>query len=309
MNTESNSKAILIFILTFGVFSILSTELGAMGLIPILQIHFGISAADAGWAVSIFALMITLCAPIVPLLCAGFNQKKAYVGLSSRLSYEAAQAFFALLTGITLVFTIFFVPNTGKGEKPYLKEQLSILKSPLLWLSIFAVIIIQAAIFGFYGYLSEFLHKVTQLNFTHISVILAIYGGTNIVGNILAGRALSTNANRSILLSAIFMSLLYVAIFVEAQNALVLAGIILVLGILAGIMNNVVHFMITDPFPKQAEFTNGIFLSVANIGLSLGAIICGYVSDMLDIKMSALSSCILVVLGVIVVCVRARVRA
>ncbi len=105
------------------------------------------------------------------------------------------------------------------------------------------------------------------------------------------------------------MSLLYVAIFVEAQNALVLAGIILVLGILAGIMNNAVHFMITDPFPKQAEFTNGIFLSVANIGLSLGAIICGYVSDMLDIKMSALSSCILVVLGVIVVCVRARVRA
>ncbi|WP_394953693.1 hypothetical protein [uncultured Helicobacter sp.] len=76
MNTESNSKAILIFILTFGIFSILSTELGAMGLIPILQIHFGISAADAGWAVSIFALMITLCAPIVPLLCAGFNQKK-----------------------------------------------------------------------------------------------------------------------------------------------------------------------------------------------------------------------------------------
>lgn len=213
------------------------------------------------------------------------------------------------MTGITLVFTIFFVPNTGKGEKPHLKEQLSILKSPLLWLSIFAVIIIQATIFGFYGYLSEFLYKVTQLIFTHISVILAIYGGTNIVGNILAGRALSTNANRSILLSAIFMSLLYVAIFVEAQNALVLAGIILVLGILAGIMNNAVHFMITDPFPKQAEFTNGIFLSVANIGLSLGAIICGYVSDMLDIKMSALSSCILVVLGVIVVCVRARVRA
>lgn len=76
-DTESikSNHGLLIGILSFGVFAILSTELGAMGLIPILQTYFSISAADAGWAVSIFALMITLCAPIVPLLCAGFNQK------------------------------------------------------------------------------------------------------------------------------------------------------------------------------------------------------------------------------------------
>lgn len=382
---SSNSKSILIAILTFAVFSILSTELGAMGLIPILQTHFAISAAEAGWAVSIFALMITLCAPIVPLLCAGFNQKtlmllclavfsiasilaifvtafwqflvlraimgvfhpiycalalsiaaksarnpkdapkevaKVFAGVSAgmvlgvpmasflggNVSYEAAQGFFALLTGLSFVLTLFFIPNTDRGQKPHLKEQVSIVKEPLLWLSMLFVILVQAAVFGFYGYLSDFLHKVTELNFTYISIILAIYGGTNIVGNILAGKALSKNANKSVVFSMLFMSLLYVAIFVEAQNALLLSVLIFILGILAGLMNNAVHFILTEPFPKQAEFVNGIFLSVANIGLSLGTIICGYVADMINLKMIALSACVLLVLGFVTVALRSKIK-
>lgn len=310
---------------------------------------------------SIFALMITICAPVVPLLCAGFNQKKlmlfclavfslasflaifvtsfwqllvlrgimgifhpiyialalaiaaksalspkdapkevakVFAGVSvgmvlgvpmgsflgGNLSYQASQAFFCLLTSLCFILTFFFVKDTGRGEKPHLQEQVSILKSPLLWFSIVVVMLIQAAIFGFYGYLSDFLHKITELDFTYISIILAVYGVANIIGNIFAGKALSTNANKSLLLSIIALSLLYVAIFVESQNVLVLSLFILILGVLAGLMNNGVHFLITHPFPKQAEFANGIFLSVANIGLSLGAIICGYIADILGLK-------------------------
>ena len=98
------------------------------------------------------------------------------------------------------------------------------------------------------------------------------------------------------------------AIFVEAQNALLLSVLIFILGILAGLMNNAVHFIITHPFPKQAEFANGIFLSVANIGLSLGAIICGYVADMINLKMIALSACVLLVLGFVTVALRSKIK-
>lgn len=223
-------------------------------------------------------------------------------------SYQASQAFFCMLTSLCLILTFFFIKDTGKGEKPHLQEQVSILKSPLLWLSIVAVIIIQAAIFGFYGYLSDFLHKITQLNFTYISIILATYGGANIIGNILAGKALSTNPNKSLALSMIAIFLLYIGIFVGAENALILTLLILILGVLAGLMNNGVHFLITQPFPKQAEFTNGIFLSVANIGLSLGTIICGYVADMIDLKMIALSACVLLVLGFVTVALRSKIK-
>ena len=129
--------------------------------------------------------------------------------LGGTFSYQASQAFFCMLTSLCLILTFFFIKDTGKGEKTLLKEQINILKSRLLWLSIVAVVLIQAAIFGFYGYLSDFLHKITQLNFTYISIILATYGGASIIGNILAGKALSTNPNKSLALSmiAIFFTL------------------------------------------------------------------------------------------------------
>ncbi|EAL5963115.1 MFS transporter [Campylobacter jejuni] len=70
----TNSQIILVFCL--GVFGILSTELGIMGIIPVVSENFHVSIFDAGWSVSVFALVITFCTPIVPLLCANFNLKK-----------------------------------------------------------------------------------------------------------------------------------------------------------------------------------------------------------------------------------------
>ncbi len=81
LNKASNAQIILVFCL--GVFGILSTELGMMGIIPIVSQNFSVSISDAGWCVSIFALVITFCAPIVPLLCANFNPKKTYAYLFS----------------------------------------------------------------------------------------------------------------------------------------------------------------------------------------------------------------------------------
>lgn len=44
---------VLLFILCFGVFGILSTELGMMGIIPVVSQKFGVSAADVGWTLSV----------------------------------------------------------------------------------------------------------------------------------------------------------------------------------------------------------------------------------------------------------------
>lgn len=62
--------------LMFGVFSILTTELGAMGVIPIIAEEFNVSVADAGWVVSLFALIVAFTAPITPLLAAKLMRKK-----------------------------------------------------------------------------------------------------------------------------------------------------------------------------------------------------------------------------------------
>lgn len=325
LNKASNAQIILVFCL--GVFGILSTELGMMGIIPIVSQNFSVSISDAGWCVSIFALVITFCTPIVPLLCANFNPKKLmliclavfilssltsafvsefwqllilraipaffhpiYIALAlsmvtnlvedkKEIPKATAKIFAAVSAGMVLrvpmtsyfggnfsfkMAMLFFVPDFKKVNSVKISKQLLILRYPLLWISILCVICINAGIWGFYSYFSDFLHSVGKMNFTLISIVLAIYGFSNIIGNYIAGKTLVKNANFTLILTPLIIIGFYILLF-SFYSEIILIIFAFILGILAGVMNNGTHFMISYPFPKAANFSNRLFISVANI--------------------------------------------
>lgn len=70
-----NNKT-LVLILTMGVFSILNTEMGIVGVIPYVSERFSVSIPDAGLLVSGFALVVALAGPTMPLLFSKINRKK-----------------------------------------------------------------------------------------------------------------------------------------------------------------------------------------------------------------------------------------
>lgn len=78
MNQEYRLKsdALLIFILTAGVFGIINTEMGVIGILPLIAETFHVTVPEAGWTVSIFALVVAVSAPVTPLLFSGFDRKK-----------------------------------------------------------------------------------------------------------------------------------------------------------------------------------------------------------------------------------------
>lgn len=53
-----------------------------------------------------------------------------------------------------------------------------------------------------------------------------------------------------------------------------MAIITLVWGILAGIGGNIAQYWITSAAPKAPDFANGLFLSSANIGTTIGTAVC-----------------------------------
>lgn len=59
-------SGLLVFILTIGVFGIINTEMGVVGILPLIAETFGISVPDAGWTVSAFALVVAISGPIMP---------------------------------------------------------------------------------------------------------------------------------------------------------------------------------------------------------------------------------------------------
>ncbi|ASZ12694.1 MFS transporter [Chitinophaga pendula] len=63
------------YIAAFGVFGIITTEFGVIGILPQIATHYGIGIDHAGWLLSAFALVIALCGPWITLLAAGKNRK------------------------------------------------------------------------------------------------------------------------------------------------------------------------------------------------------------------------------------------
>jgi len=53
-----NSGGLLVFILTVGVFGIINTEMGVVGILPLIAETFNVSVPQAGWTVSVFALVV-----------------------------------------------------------------------------------------------------------------------------------------------------------------------------------------------------------------------------------------------------------
>ena len=58
-----NSSTLLVFILTTGVFGIINTEMGVIGILPLIAENFQVTVPEAGWTVSIFALVVAISAP------------------------------------------------------------------------------------------------------------------------------------------------------------------------------------------------------------------------------------------------------
>jgi predicted MFS family arabinose efflux permease len=349
---------LLIFILTIGVFGILNTEMGVIGLLPSISDRFDVSISTAGLLVSVFALTIAVSGPTMPLLFSGINRKKVmllvlgvfvignivsiftsnfttlliariipaffhpiycslaftvaassvskeeapkavskvFIGVSagmvagvpiasfidSAVSYEVAMAFFAIVNLIVFIATWIFVPSMPVEEKVSYGAQLSVLKKSIIWLSIVTVILLNSAIFGVYSYLAEYLRTVTNMSPNTITLTLFIFGGANIIGNIIAGRLLTHSAIKTVVSFPLLLGVVYVFLFFTGQFTVPMAMITFIWGILAGgLMANINQYLIASSAPEAPDFANGLFISACNIGTTLGAAAGGlFISQM-----------------------------
>ncbi|WP_145945419.1 MFS transporter [Paenibacillus sp. Y412MC10] len=372
---------LLIFILTIGVFGILNTEMGVIGILPSLAEHFHVSVTQAGLLVSLFALGIALSGPVLPLMFSGFDRKKVmllvlgvfvlgnmvslltssfivlliarivpalfhpvycslaftaaassvskeeapkavskvFIGVSagmvagvpiasfinSAVSYEMAMAFFAVVNAIVFLATLFFIPAMPVEQKLSYGTQFSVLKKPILWISIVAVILLNAAVFGVYSYLTEYLKAVTDMSPNGITITLFIFGGANMIGNIVAGRLLTRRAAVSVVTFPLLMGAVYVILFFTGQFALPTAVTAFIWGILAGgIMANINQYLIASSAPEAPDFANGLFISSCNVGTTLGSAAGGLLISEMGTKYVVLTGILSLILSLVILILR-----
>ncbi|MDK9860894.1 MFS transporter [Staphylococcus equorum] len=342
---------LIILILTIGVFGILNTEMGFIGLIPQIAERFGVSTSTAGWLVSIFAIGIAISGPIMPLLLSKLERKKVmiivllifiisniisvfttnftvlliarvipaifhpvyialafsvasdsvnskdapkavarvFIGVSAgmvvgvpivnflatQFNLSIALSFFALVNIIVLILILIFIPKMPTKKSVTYGTQLSVLKRPLTWISILVSILFNAAIFGVYSYLTDYLNIVTEAPSHYVSIILFLYGISNILGNIIAEKLLTSIPQTAIFLLPFALIIIYVSMFGLGSFLIQMAIISIFWGTLAGISANITQYVITSSAPDAPDLSNGIFLSAVNSGTTIGTFIGG----------------------------------
>lgn len=189
--------------------------------------------------------------------------------LAENISLSASMTFFALITLLAFVATWIFVPSMPVREVLSYGSQLKILKKPIVWTSIAAIIFLNGEIFGVFNYLADYLSSVAQFTPSLVSILLFVYGLCNIFGSIIAGKLLTTIPSGTIKLFPFCVAAIYLAMF-NSSSSIVFAVLIILWGLLGGINANINQFWMAKTAPTAPDFANGLFLTAANCGVMLG---------------------------------------
>ncbi|MEO1770368.1 MFS transporter [Candidatus Enterococcus ferrettii] len=371
---------LLILLLTVGVFGILNTEMGIVGILPQIAEQFHVSVPTAGWLVSGFALVVAFAGPTMPLLFSKVNRKtvmllalgiftvsnvismfatnftilllariipaafhpiyvsmamtvagtsvppeqsakavsKVFIGVSAGMvlgvpvtsfiatetSFMMAMLFFAAVNAVVFIATIFVIPSMPVKETLSYGKQLGVLKKPIMIFSILIVVFLNGAIFGFYSYLSDFLGNVTDISVRTISLVLLFYGLANIVGNVIAGRILTIDPRRSTFVLPFTLFATYLLLFVFGHLSLMTTLIVALIGVLAGVNSNVNQYLISEAGSEAPDFSNGLYLTAANLGTTFGTFFCGFFITEMGTQYSLFGTLIFVVLGLVSIILR-----
>ena len=348
---QNGNKRVMLLILAMGVFGILNTEMGFIGILPYIAEYYQVSVVQAGWLISLFALGVAVAGPTMPLLLSRFNRKHVMVFilglftlcnviavfaenfyvllavrvlpaffhpvycamaftvaaglartgeepkmvakinmgvaagmvagvpisnfLAEQFSLAASMAFFAAATMLVMLATLWFIPSLPVKTRMSYGSQLAVLKKPMVWASIVAVIFLNGSIFGVFNYLAEYLGAVSGVAPALTSILLFVYGLCNIFGSMLAGNLLTVRPLAAVKVFPFAAAFIYLALL-SGGSAWPFMGIVVVFwGILAGINGNINQYWISHAAPEAPDFANGLFLTAANLGCVLGTTISG----------------------------------
>ena len=223
-------------------------------------------------------------------------------------SLRVGMLFFAAVNAVALIATILVVPDLPVKERLSYGSQLSVLREGRTWLSIFRVMFLNGSVFGVYSYLSEYMETVTQLSAGLISILLLVYGLSNIIGNLIAGRMLSSRPLGFVVTFPFLLAAVYAVLFSLGSFTVPMAILTFVWGVLAGAAANINQYWLTTAAPKAPDFANGLFLASTNLGTTVGTSVCGFFLSRMGTPYIILGGILFIACAFVLIIMRVRVE-
>ncbi len=172
-----------------------------------------------------------------------------------------------------------FAPSMPVNEKQANPaSQIKILRNIHLWVKLLATTIILAGMFATYGYLAEYLDKISHMNGAQISIMLLVFGGTGILGNWLTGIALSKNITLTVRLSLILLVIIHILAYQFGGYFIPMIIILSIWGFIHTGGFLVANLHLTHDIREPAlDFVNSLLPSFFNAGITIGTLLGGFV--------------------------------
>ncbi|MGC0416168.1 MFS transporter [Embleya sp. AB8] len=337
--------------LALGVFGIITTEMGIVGVLPQVSAELDVAPATAGLLVGVFALVIALTGPFMTLLASRFDRKtvlatsiavfaasnagyalttrfdvmlafrivpavfhpvffsvalataarlvpardatrattRVFAGvtvgfalgvpltsyLAEHLSLQAAFWFGAAINLIAFLGILRFLPTLPEARRQSYGDQVGVLRSGRMWLSILSVVLIFAAMFSVYGYFAEYLGEVTGLDGSWVSGLLLVFGLVMILGNFAFGALLRRHPIRTALAYPALCLAVFVLVYATGPHT---TAMLVAVPIWAAIHSGgliVSQTWLGRDARAAPEFGNSLFISFSNLGITAGTTTAG----------------------------------
>ena len=223
--------------------------------------------------------------------------------VATNFGYQYAMMWFSIVTLIALIATIIFFPSLPGKEQSY-GGQVSVAKTGIFIISTLGVIFLNAGMYTSYSYISEFLNAITNIFGSELSIVLFIYGIASIAGNWIGAKLLNSNTNKTVLSFPIIFSILLLGVFTFGSMKIPTIILMALWGLLAGIGNDIAQYWMVSAAPQAPEFANGIFLSMGNVGVTIGTTIAGAVVLSMGIQYVMLAAIAVLILDLILLFIR-----
>lgn len=170
-----------------------------------------------------------------------------------------------------------FIPSMPVSEGTTIRQELKILRRGQLWVNLIFVLIMIAGVFATYGYLADYLGKITSMNGTQISIMLLLFGGMGVVGNWLAGIALSKNVMLTTRVFLLLLISIHILAFLFGGLFTPMIGIIAIWGFVHTGSFIIGQTRSTMVAPEGPELAGSLMVSFGNGGVTVGTLLGGAV--------------------------------
>jgi predicted MFS family arabinose efflux permease len=184
----------------------------------------------------------------------------------------------AVVSLLALTGILTGLPSMPVPERKTYGKQLKILKKPGFLISSLVVLLMNAAMFTTYSYFADYLGRVNGMEPKMISSMLLLFGVMGVLGNFVAGKALSKSLTMTTAFFLAGLALVAAGIYYSASLSSV--GTILLIGIWGFLhtpcfLTGQAYMIATAT--EASEFANSLSISFGNLGIAIGTAVSGVV--------------------------------